>query len=504
MNKITAFTFAALSLLALAAALDAAQSSKPNILLIVSEDTGPELGCYGDRFARTPNLDRLAGGGIRFDHAFVPYSICLPSRTAFLTGLYPHQNGQIGLATHKFAMYRQDTPNIATLLKPADYRTGLIGKLHVNPESAFPFDFRAIPSSNFGRTVDGEKYAEEAAKFWAEFGSKPWFLSVNFPDTHLPFIRQVNNRPAKPQTGADVKMLPWIAVESERLRDVQADYYNCLARLDEWVGLLLAALNKSGAADNTLIVYLGDHGPQFPRGKGTVYEGALRVPLILHWPQKAQAGLARSDLVSTIDLLPTMLKAAGIDKPKALPGLSLLPLLKAGTAPAWRRYIYGLTTGAAPRMCFVQHSIRDDRYKLISSPRPGTENLDAGTYLDPAHPHYVVTGLLPTERAVAPPEVKRALERWEHPPRFELYDLKNDPHEWNNLAEDRGYAAVKKRLVKALDTFQRQTADPFRDQKNVDAFVEQQLSNRDLRYEKDKEFCWDYLKTFPVWRDLRQ
>jgi len=109
----------------------------PNILLIVSEDNGPELGSYGGPYARTPNLDRLAEQGVRFENAFVPYSVCSPSRAAFLTGLYPVQNGQIGLATHKFAMYRKDTPNFATLLKSSGYYTGLIGKLHVNPESAF-------------------------------------------------------------------------------------------------------------------------------------------------------------------------------------------------------------------------------------------------------------------------------------------------------------------------------------------------------------------------------
>lgn len=153
----------------------------PNILLIVSEDNGPELGCYGDPYARTPHLDRLAADGVRFENAFVPYSVCSPSRACFLTGLHPHQNGQIGLATHKFAMYREDTPNLVTLLKPAGYHTGLIGKLHVNPESAFPFDYRAISSSNFQRQSSVAEYAASAAEFFAQAiaADKPWFLSVN-------------------------------------------------------------------------------------------------------------------------------------------------------------------------------------------------------------------------------------------------------------------------------------------------------------------------------------
>ena len=124
-------------------------ASRPNVLLIVSEDNGPELGCYGDRYARTPHLDRLAAEGVRFNRAFVAQAGCSQSRAAFLTGLYPHQNGQIGLATWNFRMYREDTPNIPRSLKAAGYRTGIIGKLHVNPEEAFPFDMHEIPGLLF-------------------------------------------------------------------------------------------------------------------------------------------------------------------------------------------------------------------------------------------------------------------------------------------------------------------------------------------------------------------
>ena len=124
-------------------------AERPNILFIVSEDNGPELGCYGDPYARTPNLDRLASQGVRFQNAFVPLSICSPSRAAFLTGLHPHQNGQIGLATHKFAMYRKDTPNIVTLLKAAGYHTGLIGKLHVQPRECVSLRLQGHPGGKF-------------------------------------------------------------------------------------------------------------------------------------------------------------------------------------------------------------------------------------------------------------------------------------------------------------------------------------------------------------------
>lgn len=116
-------------------------SKKPNVLLITSEDNGPQLSCYGDPYAQTPNLDKLAREGIRFTNAYVTQAGCSPSRASIFTGLYTHQNGQIGLATHNMRLYKKNTPNIFQLLKDVGYLTGIIGKIHVNPESAFPLDY---------------------------------------------------------------------------------------------------------------------------------------------------------------------------------------------------------------------------------------------------------------------------------------------------------------------------------------------------------------------------
>ena len=133
----------------------------PNILFIVSEDDGPELGCYGAPYVRTPVLDDLASRGVRFDRAFVPDSVCSPSRASFLTGLWPQQNGHLGLATHRFSLY-EETASVPAWLKARGYGTGILGKLHVNPEENFPWDFRAIPSANFGKR-DVREYAARVA-----------------------------------------------------------------------------------------------------------------------------------------------------------------------------------------------------------------------------------------------------------------------------------------------------------------------------------------------------
>lgn len=225
MIRIALLTVLLLPPLAAARGADAsAAGTRPNILLIVSEDNGPELGCYGDPYARTPNLDRLASEGVRFNRAYVAQAGCSQSRASVLTGLYPHQHGQIGLATWGFRMYREDTPNIPRSLKAAGYRTGMIGKLHINPESTFPFDFHEIPGANFNRKNLGD-YAKHAAAF-IEAGDQPFFLSVNYPEAHGPWLRQVDGLPQHAQDGAAVKAMPYFGIDPPEMREMVADYYN--------------------------------------------------------------------------------------------------------------------------------------------------------------------------------------------------------------------------------------------------------------------------------------
>jgi N-sulfoglucosamine sulfohydrolase len=365
--------FAPLALAAFSlAAAAAAGATPPNVLLIVSEDNGPELGCYGDPYARTPHLDRLAAGGVRFTRAYVTQAGCSQSRASIMTGLYPHQHGQLGLATWGFRLYREDTPNVVRSLKAAGYRTGILGKLHINPESAFPFDFQAMPGGNFARR-DLAGYAQHAEAFFRE-AAAPFFLSVNYPEAHRPWLRQVDGLPAQPLGPDDVRPMPFLGVDEPRLRGLVADYYNSLARLDALVGDLLAALQRSGRAENTIVVYLGDHGADMLRGKRTSYEGGVRIPLIVRWPAAARAGQVRDELVSTVDLMPTLLAAAGVAPVGGLPGRSLLPLLR-GERPAWRPYLFTeYHTHAAQENFYPQRTVRDDRFKLIENLLPGEVN----------------------------------------------------------------------------------------------------------------------------------
>ena len=164
------------------------EAKPPNILFIVSEDNGEHIGCYGEKRVHTPALDSLAESGVRYMRAYVPYSVCSPSRASFLTGLYSRQTGHIGLATHKFSFFK-DFKTMPSYFQDAGYYTGFLGKVHVNPEHTVTkfIDHQAIPNANFGKTISIEKYASEAKTVMqnAAKANKPFCLIINYADAHL-------------------------------------------------------------------------------------------------------------------------------------------------------------------------------------------------------------------------------------------------------------------------------------------------------------------------------
>jgi N-sulfoglucosamine sulfohydrolase len=464
-----------------------AEATRPNILLITSEDNGPELGCYGEPYVQTPRLDALARDGVRFDRAFVSQAGCSQSRSSILTGLYPHQNGQIGLATWGFKMYRDDTPNLPRSLKEAGYRTGIIGKLHINPASAFPFDTHEIKTANFER---GKmfRYTKLAGEFIGA-SDQPFFLMVNYPDAHRPFLTQVKNKPAKPLTGADVKPLAYMGIDHPELRQQTADYYNCMNRLDTLVGELLDTLRDSGKADNTLVIYLGDHGADLLRGKRTSYESGVRIPQIAAWANGAKAGQVRQELVSTIDLMPTLLDAAGAKTPTGLPGRSFLPLLK-GETPAWREYLFTEFHLHGAWNYYPQRTVRNDRYKLIHNLMPDTPCPEIpfalGRYFKELDEGFAGTS----------GPVFHAYQRMKHPPEFELYDLKSDPFEFVDLSADPAHQRVLKELKQELDAWRQQTADPLLNPDNLKRLTAEIEACLKLDNPKKNNPGWSYTEYF--------
>lgn len=438
-------------------AAENSRKTPPNILLIVSEDNGQELACYGDTNVPTPHIDSLAQRGMLFENAYVTQSVCSPSRSTVFTGLYPHQNGQVGLATHDYAMFRE-FPTTYSILKKAGYTTGLLGKTHVNPKSAVEahVDYRAIKGSNFGKKKLGE-YARHAAAFIESAEEKPFFLTVNYPDTHWPFQDQVEGRPSSPVTPDAVEVMPYIAVDNPRIREYTAGYYNCVQRLDECVGELLHVLDESGHSEDTLVIFMGDHGAQMARGKIWPLEAGVKIPFLVKWPGMVREGARSHELVSTIDLLPTFLDVAGLPARDELPGSSLVPVLKSDHTD-FREYLAVERNCDVAFLYFPQRAIRDERYKLIWSPLRDRPDPGVECYLGQTHPAYC--GCPSMEELKDLPESTRKLYLdWLNPPEYQLYDLEADPWEFNDLAGRPEYAHVEQRLKGALKKWMKETED---------------------------------------------
>lgn len=453
-------------------------AEKPNVLFIVSEDNSEQIGCYGDTRVTTPHLDSLAAGGVRYTRAYVPYSVCSPSRAAFLTGLYTRQTGHIGLATHRFAFYKK-FKTMPAYLKEAGYYTGFIGKTHVNPESVVEdfIDFRGVKVANFNNTFSIKNYAQEARTIFdnAKAAKKPFLAIMNYSDAHRKFIGKSKAGYPTVQVEGNIPPLPWIGCDTPKLREEMRNYLNCMNRLDEGIGMVLKHLDELGLRDNTLIIYIADHGGDFPRGKTTCYEGGVKVPMIVNFPKSFPQRKVEHAMVSTMDILPTVLQEAGIEIPGELMGKPLQSLQNPD-APR-RKYIHTFNTGSAAQLLYLTFGIRDERYKLIYNPVRAANLAGISRYQNTSIP--------------------KALWNLDYidPPEFELYDLKDDPNEFKNLADTSDHKKTRERMFQAMGDFQKEINDPFLDRKNVDFYMEE-MRDRSRHPKKRSQETWSHLEEF--------
>ena len=473
--------------LALSLSVASAQSGqdKPplNILLITADDLGLQLGCYGDSITHTPALDALARQGMLFENAYVTQASCSPSRSSMLTGFYPHQNGQIGLSHRGYQLF-DSIRTLPQMLQAQGYVNAIIGKLHIQPESHFPFDYA---NTDARKTRDVAQVAAQAEAFM-DTVSHPFFLMVNYFDPHVQLIPQVEGIPATPYTPEQVQAFPFQRVDTPTERERIANYYSCVERLDAGIGMLLETLTKAGKAANTLVIFLGDHGPPFVRAKTSCYEAGLKVPFLVRWPDQPAGKF--SGLVNANDIVPTVLEAAQIPVPANLPGSSLRSVIN--TEPFVERpYLFGEFTAHAPSLFYPVRSVRDERYKLIvnylsDQPFPAT-----GVDGDPAWKEA-------QQEKFADTPVEEVFDRYLHRPRLELYDLHNDPQEFINLAEEPTQQAVVRRLQQALTQWQQQTDDPLLDSAAFARLVRvhqdiQEESRRNPEYRPQAPILWtDY------------
>ena len=465
-----------------------------NILLILTEDQGAQMGALGTKGLQTPNMDAIARQGVLFTSAFVAYPVCSPSKGALYTGLYPHTNGLRSLTQNFFvpaanltpeqlndpvynrARIHDSVPTLIEGLRSAGYYTGVSMKLHVSPNHKFPFDewIRNPQEDQCGFIGNPSKDLAVGFIRNAQAKGKPWFLMYNIEQPHRPF----RNSDEEPITvdPAEVEVPP-ILPDTPVVRKDWAEYLDYIECADSLVGEALAALDETGCSGETLVIFLGDHGPAFQRGKMTLYDFGLRVPMAIKGPG-IRTGAVSSDLVSEIDIMPTILDYLGLERPDLEHGLSLLPVLRGDEGAQRHEYVFGeihhdyifFPASPAERGArehgMQERSVYDGRFHLIYR-----ENLD--------QPRDVNSDLHQWDRwrnrawdetIARKDRFRRQYEIIQEqdpmrlggrPLQFELYDTKADPYEMTNLAKSADHKAEFNRLREALRKWAEETGDEW-------------------------------------------
>jgi choline-sulfatase len=453
---------------ALARGAGAQGGRRPNVLFVMGDDHAPYvMGAYGNRLARTPNLDRLAARGVRFTRAYPNSPVCTPSRQSLITGKLPHAVGVTVLRTP----LGEDQLTIAEHLKTFGYRTGAVGKMHFNSNLKHGFDYRVdqpeyrawlkeqalrplpagvrvkqpqfkpfvdparvwlngeyLPVGRYDEEMAGTYFARRAVEFLEAKNDEPFCLWVSFYEPHSPFDFPIeyagkfdpNEMPVGEVGPEDARQIPKVfaGLTPEEKQRVVASYYTSVAFMDKNVGLVLDALRRLNLDDNTLVVYVGDHGYNLGHHgrfeKHTFHETAVRAPLVVSFPRRFGQGKVVDGLVEFVDLMPTILDVCGVRHPGGLQGRSLLPLLtgrtKKGRDYVFSEYLFG----------WEEAMIRTAEWKFIYS----KGDIDRADGYETAYPK--------------PGKQKR------------LYNVVTDPDEMTNLAGQPKYERVVRALQQKL------------------------------------------------------
>jgi N-sulfoglucosamine sulfohydrolase len=417
---------------------------KPNFVFITCEDISPNLGCYGDPDAITPNLDRLASQGARFTRAFTHAPVCAPSRSGIITGMYPTT-----LGTHHMRSKLLKAPPLFTdHLKKAGYTIcwptaagNGIGKT----------DFNFDPPTGWADVTTDWTKKPEVLK-------PPFFAVYNITVTHESQIRATKFqylkntarlKPAERHDPAKVRLPPYYP-DTVPVRDCVATYHDNITAMDYIVGDVLKLLEDRKLTENTVVVFYGDHGAGLSRAKRWPYDSGLRVPLLVRWPGQVKPGTVRDDLTCFLDLAPTVLSLAGVEVPAYMQG----------------RVFLGPQTQPAPKFLFAARdrmdetydrirSVRGERYRYVRNFHPELPYMQYINYMDE----------MPIMREWRRLAFEGKLNRTQMlfmsrtKPAEELYDLEKDPYEVRNLAPSPEHAATLKEMREALDKWIVDTRD---------------------------------------------
>jgi len=421
---------------------------RPNVVIITCHDLGDYLRCYGTP-VRTPNLDAVAAQGAVFANHFSSGSVCSPSRGSIMTGCYPHTNGLMGLVHRGWELDVERCPPLPVLLGEAGYETHLFGFQHEHWDAARLGYQHLHPAPH--------NHCEEVTPVFTEWlrssaaASRPFAASVGFSETHRMGLKPSHFKrdvyePADP---AEVRVPPYLPDIPEVRRDL-ADFYGAINLVDKMVGRILEALDRAGLARDTLLIFTTDHGASFMHSKATLYDGGTKVALLMRWPGSIAAGLRCPNLTSHVDVLPTLLELLGLPVPDHVEGRSFAAAARGNSTDA-RPYVFAeknYTNYYDPTRMARSHDLKYIRKGLRTC------------IFDFVIPELELcpSSFRSNRKVFEFYSAKRCNE--------ELYDLRTDPGEMSNLAEEPAYEEALRQMRAALDAHLEATDDPFRNLRN--------------------------------------
>ena len=432
------------------------QERRPNVLVFIPHDLGDNLHCCGHPQVRSPNLDRLAQRGVRFSEYFCVSPECSPSRGGMMTGYHVHENGMLGLAPFGWVLRK---PHLAKRMAELGYDTHLFGFQHETHETPETLGY----SSALKREApQGERRGDTAAivcedvrafvQSEAASAERPWFACAGFADVH---------RPWKPETSfdADTVQPPPFLPDNPTIRSDLARFYQSIMDMDAAVGGAIDELDRTPAAADTLVIFTTDHGAAFPRAKATLYDPGIRIPLIMRLPGRFEGGRVCDELLSNVDFTPTVLDLCGAPSCGEFTGRSFAPLLRGQPYEPRDQIVSSLFYDVAYD---PMHCVRTREFKYIRSFAVTPEEAKG------ADPETLATHVAGQWIRVDDFDVM-ASDAWQSmktecpkPPREELYDLRSDPWEQNNLAQDPAAQDTLDAMRARLDEWMTRTDSPLR------------------------------------------
>ena len=402
--------------------------ARPNILWITIEDWSADLSCYGTKGLQTPHVDKLASQGIRYERAFTTAPVCSTSRSAMMTGFHQNFIRAHQHRTHDKKPLPHGIRPIPHLFRDAGYHTMLMSRK---------------TDCNFTPNTASELFM---SKDWSERKpGQPFFARITFGGTHRAWKRD----PQRPIAIEDVELPPYYA-DTPFVRRDWANGLEQMQLVDREVGALLKRLEDERLAGNTIVFFIGDHGRCHIRGKQFLYDGGIRIPMIMRWPGRVEPGQVSEDLVMSIDIGATILEAAGIKPPVPLHGKNLL-----GDEIRKRKHVFA----ARDKMDETHDAMRAVRtrdHKLILNLMPERPWCQYNRYKEGAYPALAEMNILHMEGKLTPAQAAFFAPV---KPAVELFDLRRDPHEVHNVAGDPEYAEIKARLLATLDDWRRNVID---------------------------------------------